>query len=229
MYIQANHLHLVKKSRLMIHRPRMVPLTLTIIVLIFSITCCTPPVRPPAAWNALVNKNAAFTGKTGCWEGYNETGDPGRYYEFAANGLRLDYVHPEYYTQVNANGSLSAPGYQDPGHHGEASIDYPQLIDLCDGMNQYGIAICIGLFIHNFETVTENGLTTFLTSWAADLHSLGISSIIFVPAWEIQGQWAAWPQGATRDCYIDPEIFNAQMAVFRIAVDTANAMVPAGA
>ncbi len=70
------------------------------------------------------------------------------YDEYAARGPRVDYAHPEYFTHINDDGSLTAPGYQDPGHQGQASIDDAQLPTVCDGFRQHGVDICSGLFIH---------------------------------------------------------------------------------
>ena len=218
------------RSHQTLYRLGLIPAGLIMLGIGLCAAGCLSSNQPsPTAWNTLTAMNAVYPGKTGCWEGYNENGDPGTYFEFAAHGLRVDYVHPEYFTRINDDGTLSKPGYQDPGRQGQASIDYPDLLYACNAFHQHGVGICVGLFVHNFETVSAAALTAFFRRWSLDLKGLGIDSVIFIPAWEIQGQWAAWSQGATRDCYIDPAVFNSQMIVFRNAVDKAMADAPTGA
>jgi hypothetical protein len=186
-----------------------------------------PPYPDP--WKTLVLMNDYWSGETGCWAGYDATGDPGKYWEFSAHGLRIEWVHPQYYTQIEPDGTLSMPGWQDVVHQGAASIDYGELLRACDELHQNDVRICVGLFIHNFESVSLEAMKKFLTNWSQDLKQLGINSILFIPAWEVQGEWAAWPSGATRDCYIRPDYFAEQMAQFKQARDEVSMKHPNGA
>jgi hypothetical protein len=180
-------------------------------------------------WEALVKQNSLWPGETGCWEGYNQGGDPGEYFEYPEYGLRIDYTHPEYYATINPDGSLTKPGYQDAEHQGQASIDYEELLQMCQNIHERGVKICFAMFIHNFEVVGPGALQNFFQNWSSDLKNMGIESIIFIPAWEVQGQWPAWPEGATRDCFISPSAYNSQMAIIKTARDNARAADPNGA
>jgi hypothetical protein len=205
-------------------------LLILIILFLFLNPGCSNDTEKITAWDKLVLENSLWPGETACWEGYNEGGTPGKYFEFAAaGGLRVDVVHPEYYTQIEPDGNLFKPGWQDDGHRGTASIDYTELLNLCDNFHKNGVKICFGLFIHNFEIVSASAMKAFLKKWSENLKELGINSIVFVPAWEVQGEWAAWPDGATRDCYIDPADFSEQMAVFKQVRDEVKTELPDGA
>lgn len=183
---------------------------------------CAKPNTPEEAdpWETLVARNEQWGGQTGCWEGWNAGGSPGYYYEFRdKGGLDLDQVHPQQFAIINENGTLTPPGYQDEDHQGQNSTDYTQMIEQCRSISDHGFAIQYGLFIHNFETVSQAALENFFVRLSEDLKGIEVDSIVFIPAWDIQGEWPAWPEGATRDCFIDTASFGGQMAVFKAARD----------
>lgn len=85
------------------------------------------------------------------------------------------------------------------------------------------LAPTIGLFLHNFETVKPDGIEKFFRKFNNDLKKMKIKQAILILAWDIQGDWPAWEDGATRDCFIDPGIFNRQMKIIKKSCDKAGA------
>ena len=162
-------------------------------------------------WSSLIKSPDKLT--IGCWDVTYWTGpsSPGHYKDFMGWGLKLNTVHPQFFTTLKENGDLEKPGYQDNNHRGEYSINYDELIDVIKTINDGGLRPTVGLFIHNFESINERETEYFFNRLTCDLKVRGIKSIVLIPAWDIQGQWPAWSDGATRDCYIDPDIFNRQM------------------
>ena len=162
-------------------------------------------------WSSLIKSPDKLT--IGCWDVTHWTGpsSPGHYKDFMGWGLKLNTVHPQFFATLKENGDLEKPGYQDNNHRGEYSINYDELIDVIKTINDGGLRPTVGLFIHNFESINERETEYFFNRLTCDLKVRGIKSIVLIPAWDIQGQWPAWSDGATRDCYIDPDIFNRQM------------------
>jgi enamine deaminase RidA (YjgF/YER057c/UK114 family) len=167
------------------------------------------------AWQTLVDatKKAPKSLIVGSWDTTYWTGpeSPGRPQDFIKWGIKLKAAHPEFFTLINANGDLIKPGYQDEKHRGKHSIDYSELVRVTKEIANQNLLPTIGLFIHNFENVSESALEKFFARYSKDLKRNNIPEVILLPAWEIQGEWPAWEDGATRDCYIDPKIFNEQM------------------
>lgn len=162
-------------------------------------------------WRSLINSPDKLT--IGCWDVTYWTGanSPGHYRDFMKWGLKLKTVHPQFFATLKEDGDLEKPGYQDNNHRGEYSINYDELIGVIKIIYDSGLMPTVGLFIHNFETINETSFEKFLLRFSHDLKKLGVEKILLIPAWDIQGQWPAWKDGATRDCYIDPIIFNKQM------------------
>lgn len=208
------------------------PTRIIIASLLVACTClvgCSGFSTVPSPWQTLTTRNNRWSGQTGCWEGWNIGASPGKFYEYRAAGLALAWAHPEYYAAIEPDGSLSKPGYQDSRHQGQASMDYPELMDKVREIKSHDFQVCFALFVHNFEAVSQEALTAFFRRWSLDLAAEGLASVIFIPAWEVQGQWPAWSEGATRDCFVQPSSFNAQMSLFKQARDAARLEAPAGA
>lgn len=178
-------------------------------------------------WATLVNEtnNVSESVIVGCWDPtyWSGTGAPGHHDDFIKWGLRIKTAHPQFFTSINSSGDLIKPGRQDEKHQGTYSIDYQELIRATKEISDNNLLPTIGLFIHNFETVTGSALEKFFAKFSADLKKNRISKVVLIPAWDIQGEWPAWEEGATRDCYIDSTIFNKQMWKIKRARDNANA------
>lgn len=162
-------------------------------------------------WSSLIRSPSTLT--LGCWDVTYWTGpsSPGHYQDFMEWGLKLNSAHPQFFTTINKNGDLEKPGYQGPSHRGAYSVDYTELLKVTSQISSAGLFPTIGLFIHNFENINNSSFEKFLSRFSHDLKKLGIKKVILIPAWDIQGQWPAWEDGSTRDCYIDPVVFNKQI------------------
>lgn len=162
----------------------------------------------------------------GCWEGgywYDGKTKPGMFTDFAKWGYKFKWVHLQFFSTLNEDGSLTAPGFQDSRHQGEASVDYPALLYRIKRVHNAGYKAAVAVFFHNFETLKPIALFKFFQRLSADLKKEKVPQIIFFPCWEVQGCWPAWPEGATRDCFISPDEFNRQMELIRRTRDAAKA------
>src|SRR3989339_2026282 len=178
-------------------------------------------------WDTLVieNRNLPSTITVGCWENPRWIGSnaPGSAAEIRSWGLNVTSAHAEFFASIDDNGELILPGFQDDKHQGAGSVDYPEFLSVIKDIHKNNMLPVMGLFIHNFETVSEKGMKRFFSRLSRDLKNNKIPKIIFIPCWEIQGDWPAWPEGATRDCYIDPKIFNSKIWMIKRARDSARA------
>ena len=178
-------------------------------------------------WSTLVSETNALpkTIMIGSWDPTYWIGasSPGRSNDFKKWGLNLKTAHPEFFTTISAEGILVKPGYQDNYHRGAYSIDYPELLRVIKELSKDNLLPTVGLFIHNFESVNEIQFEKFFAKLNADLVKNKIPKVVLIPAWDIQGEWTAWQNGATRNCYIDPVVFNRQMPKMRYARNRINA------
>lgn len=161
----------------------------------------------------------------GCWEGGDWYGKslPGLFAAYAKWGFKFRWVHLQFYASLDEEGNLNPPGFQDSRHQGEASIDYPMLLHRLKRINKAGYKAAVAVFFHNFETVSGRALARFFSRLSQDLRREKIDQIMFFPGWEVQGNWPAWPEGATRDCFIAPDDFNRQMELMKKARDAVGA------
>lgn len=162
----------------------------------------------------------------GVWEGghwYDGRSKPGLFTEFTSWGYKFQWVHLQFFASLNEDGILTKPGFQDSRHQGEASVDYPTLLFRIKNVHNAGYKCAVAVFFHNFETLSGHALVRFFKRLSDDLKKERISRIIFFPCWEVQGCWPAWPEGATRDCFIAPDEFNSKMELIKRARDAAKA------
>ncbi len=202
-------------------------MSLATVIFTVSLAVCSAAALPSPVWKTLINETSRLPKDfvVGSWDPTFWTGpsSPGTPADFMAWGLKLKTAHPEFYATINVKGELVKPGYIDEKHRGKYSIDYPILLRVTKKIADLKLMPTIGLFIHNFETVSETGLMNFFKRYSQDLKYNNISSVILVVAWDIQGEWPAWEDGATRDCHIDPGVFSKQMRMIRNARDKSGA------
>jgi hypothetical protein len=93
-------------------------------------------------------------------------------------------------------------------------VNFDQLVSYCDEIEGKGFYPVVGLWLFNFETISEGGLRTFLSHWS---YHLGQNRVIFKPCWEFNqlGDWWGHNPGFNRSWHIAPEDYNRVMGMIR--------------
>jgi len=159
-------------------------------------------------------RNLKLKSHTGVWEGKPGGKPPQTYLDLEEWGICVKYVSAMYFTNISDSGGVAPPLDLVKGFEGRKALNYEGILDKCRHIWSAGYVPVIGGFIHNFETLEVDWVRLFFKKFAEDLRKEEIKRVILVPCWDINGDWPEGNPDATRNCYIKPETFNKQMAVF---------------
>jgi hypothetical protein len=152
----------------------------------------------------------------------------GRGYGTFLDGLcdpkNFGYTRAMHFANISDDGTL-IPWGKTPISYSDSAIDWEHLEQYLTEEIQAGLIPVEGLWVTNFEEVTESGISAFLTKLGNLMTSLD-SWMIWVPAWEFnqlceiytehpEWSWGLGIAGSPRNWDISPDIYNSQMAMIR--------------
>ena len=134
------------------------------------------------------------------------------YADFEAVRGNIRYCHIQLFARLEDDGSLTPIGrYGWP----EWGVNFDQLVAYCDEIERKkGFYPVVGLWLFNFEAISEGGLRAFLWHWS---YHLGPNRVIFKPCWEYNqlDDWCGYNPVFNRSWHIAPEDYNRVMGMIR--------------